>query len=300
MVDLLVTGAAGQLGWETVRRAPEAGATVSAVARRDLDITDRTAVRALVARLKPKVILNAAAYTAVDKAEEERATAFAVNAEAPGHLAEAAHENGAALIHVSTDYVFDGAKDGAWTEDDLTAPLGAYGESKLAGERAVAERCPRHATLRTAWVYGVEGKNFVRTMLRLGAERDALRVVADQKGSPTFAGDLAICCLKLAEKLATAPEGGDAWGVFHAAGRGETSWHGLAEATFERVAPHTGRRPSVAAIATDEYPTPAKRPANSVLDCARLARVHGLALRHWRVALAEMLDETLERERSSV
>ncbi|MEL6765753.1 MAG: dTDP-4-dehydrorhamnose reductase [Pseudomonadota bacterium] len=299
MVDLLVTGAAGQLGWEAVRRAPEAGVTVSAVARRDLDITDRAAVRALVARLKPRVILNAAAYTAVDKAEAERDAAFAVNAEAPGNLAEAAAENGAALIHISTDYVFDGAKDGAWTEDDVTAPLGAYGESKLAGERAVAERCPRHATLRTAWVYGVEGKNFVRTMLRLGAERDALRVVADQKGSPTFAGDLAVCCLKLAQKLAVTPEGGEAWGIFHAAGRGETSWHGLAEAAFEHVAPHTGKRPSVAAITTDEYPTPARRPANSVLDCARLARVHGLALRHWRVALAEMLDETLARERSS-
>ncbi|MEM7496745.1 MAG: dTDP-4-dehydrorhamnose reductase [Pseudomonadota bacterium] len=299
MVDLLVTGAAGQLGWETVRRAPEAGLTVSAVARRDLDITNRAAVRELVARLGPKVILNAAAYTAVDKAEEEREAAFAVNAEAPGHLAEAAAETGAALIHISTDYVFDGTKDSAWTEDDPVAPLGVYGESKLAGERAVAERCPRHATLRTAWVYGVEGKNFVRTMLRLGAERDALRVVGDQTGSPTFAGDLAACCLQLAQRLADAPEGGEGWGVFHAAGRGETSWHGLAEAVFEHAAPRTGRRPSVAAITTAEYPTPARRPANSVLDCARLARVHGIALRHWRVALAEMLDETLDREGSA-
>ncbi|MEO0428000.1 MAG: dTDP-4-dehydrorhamnose reductase [Pseudomonadota bacterium] len=304
MVDLLVTGAAGQLGWETVRRAPEMGLSVSAVARRDLDITDRGAVRELVERLKPRVILNAAAYTAVDKAEEERDAAFAVNAEAPGHLAEVATETGAAIIHISTDYVFDGAKDGAWTEDDPVAPLGVYGESKLAGERAVAARCPRHATLRTAWVYGVEGKNFVRTMLRLGRDRDQLRVVADQVGSPTFAGDLAVCCLKLAQRLAEVPEGGDAWGVFHAAGRGSTSWHGLAEAAFEhvgrhagpRTGPNTGRRPTVDAITTAEYPTPARRPANSVLDCARLARVHGLALRHWRVALAEMLDEVLERE----
>ncbi|MEM8598252.1 MAG: sugar nucleotide-binding protein, partial [Pseudomonadota bacterium] len=140
----------------------------------------------------------------------------------------------------------------------------------------------------------------VRTMLRLGRERDQLRVVADQVGSPTFAGDLAVCCLKLAQKLADAPVGGDAWCVFHAAGRGSTSWHGLAEAAFEHAGRHTGpnscRRPTVDAITTAEYPTPARRPANSVLDCARLARVHGLALRHWRVALAEMLDEMLERE----
>ncbi|MEM8625824.1 MAG: dTDP-4-dehydrorhamnose reductase [Pseudomonadota bacterium] len=296
MVDLLVTGAAGQLGWEAVRRAPSAGLSVSALARDSLDITDRVAVREMVERLKPKVILNAAAYTAVDEAERDREAAFAVNAEAPGHLAEAAAEKGAALIHISTDYVFDGTKESAWTEADPVAPLGVYGESKLAGEAAVAARCARHVTLRTAWVYGVEGRNFVRTMLRLAGEGRPLRVVADQIGSPSFAGDLATACLKLTKRLVDLPEGDDGWGVFHAAGRGSTSWHGLAEAAVAQAARASGRRPAVEAITTADFPTKARRPANSVLDCAKLARVHGIALRHWRMALAEMLDETLAAE----
>lgn len=295
MVDLLVTGAAGQLGWETIRRAPEHGLTVSGVARDGLDITDRDAVRTLIERLRPAVILNAAAYTAVDRAEEERAAAFAVNADAPGHLAEAAEATGAALIHISTDYVFDGSATRPSREDDPTGPLGVYGASKRAGEEAVAARCPRHAILRTAWVYGVEGRNFVRTMLRLGAERDHLRVVDDQRGSPTFAGDLARACLTLATRLRDRPAAEPGWGIFHAAGRGEATWCGFARAIFEQAGTRLAQVPRIEAITTADFPTPAQRPAYSVLDTTRLAETHGIRFRPWQEALGEMLDETLSK-----
>ncbi|MEO0820243.1 MAG: dTDP-4-dehydrorhamnose reductase [Pseudomonadota bacterium] len=290
MAQILLTGANGQLGWEVFRRVSATGHSLAATARDQLDISDRASVQTVVHRLRPKVILNAAAYTAVDKAESDRDAAFAINAEGPGHLAEAAAEVGAAIIHISTDYVFDGSAPGAYAEDHPTAPLGAYGESKRAGEEAVAARTLRHAILRTAWVYGVHGHNFVKTMLRVGAERDELRVVDDQRGCPTFAGDLAEACLALSGRYLAGEEG---YGVFHCAGSGETTWCGLARETFALAAPRTGRSPVVHAITTADYPTPARRPANSVLDCSRLAAVHGIRMRDWRPALADMLEETL-------
>ncbi len=291
--DILLTGAQGQLGWELQRRALAAGLTVDASDREDLDITDAGSVRARLAAVRPALVVNAAAYTAVDKAESDREAAFAVNRDGPANLARACAEHGIPLIHVSTDYVFDGSRPGAYGEDDPVAPLGVYGSSKFAGEEAVRAACPQHVILRTAWVYGVHGHNFVKTMLRLGRERDSLRVVDDQHGCPTFAGDLADAVLEIAARLRTGDVPAEGWGTFHCTGSGHTSWCGFAREIFGQVASRGDRVPEVQGIASSDYPTPARRPANSVLDCSRLAHVYGIRLRDWRPALAEMLDATL-------
>ncbi|MGQ3031182.1 MAG: dTDP-4-dehydrorhamnose reductase, partial [Ferrovibrionaceae bacterium] len=239
---------------------------------------------AVVAAMKPGVVVNAAAYTAVDKAESDADQAFLVNRDGPAALARAAAAVGAPLIHVSTDYVFDGTKDGAYTEDDPVAPVSVYGRSKEAGERAVREAAERHVILRTAWVYSPFGNNFVKTMLRLGAEREELRVVADQRGCPTAAADIAAAIVRLA--------GADhGWGTYHYSGAGPTTWHGFAEAIFAGAAARGAKVPArVTAIGTADYPTPAVRPANSVLDCSRIDRVHGIVARNWREALEDCLD----------
>ena len=296
--DILLTGAQGQLGWELERRALAAGLTVDASDRDDLDITDADSVRARMAAVRPALVVNAAAYTAVDKAESDREAAFAVNRDGPANLAVACAEHGIPLIHVSTDYVFDGSRPGAYREDDPVAPLGVYGTSKFAGEEAVRAACPQHVILRTAWVYGVHGHNFVKTMLRLGRERDSLRVVDDQHGCPTFAGDLAEAVLAIAARLRAGDVPAEGWGTFHCTGSGHTSWCGFAREIFGGVAPHWDRVPEVQGIASSDYPTPARRPANSVLDCSRLEHVYGIRLRDWRPALTEMLDATLAQEDS--
>lgn len=296
MGHILLTGADGQLGWEVARRAAAAGIACHGAGRATLDITNRDAIRRLVRNARPSVIVNAAAYTAVDKAEADAEAAYAVNRDGPAHLAEACADAGIPLIHVSTDYVFDGSKPTPYREDDPVAPLGVYGASKLAGEEAIRRRCPQHIILRTAWVYGIHGHNFVKTMLRLGHEHDQLRVVDDQRGCPTFAGDLADTILALASRLdggAAGPMPVDGFGTFHAAGQGTTSWCGFARRIVALAGPRLTRRPLVQAIATADFPTPARRPANSMLDCDRLARVHGLRLRPWDAALPEMLDVVL-------
>ena len=290
-IDILLTGARGQLGSELFRRA--AGLSVHAVDRDGLDISDRASVMQAVERLTPKAVINAAAYTAVDKAEGDVDAAYAVNRGGPAHLAEVCAAQGIPMIHVSTDYVFDGSRSGAYREDDAVAPLGVYGESKLAGEDAVRGTLSRHVILRTAWVYGIDGHNFVKTMLRVGAERDALKVIDDQHGCPTFAGDLAEVGLIIARQMidGTVPAGG--FGTFHCTGRGTTTWCGFARKIFDLAGPRLPKVPTVEAITTAEYPTPAKRPANSVLDCSRLEQVYGIRLRPWEAALAEMLDAVL-------
>ncbi len=290
-VDILLTGANGQVGWEVARRAQDL--SVRALTRSDLDISDAAAVQALVAATAPRVVINATAYTAVDKAESDAATAFAVNRDGPAHLAAACARADIALVHISTDYVFDGSKTGAYVENDPVAPLGVYGASKLAGEDAVRASGVRHLILRTAWVYGVHGHNFVKTMLRLGRERDLLKVVDDQHGCPTFAGDLAEAILALSRRLIAGTVSGADHGTFHCVGQGATSWCGFARTILDRAAPHLGKHPHVEAITTADYPTPARRPANSVLDCTKLTRVHGLTLRPWQDALADMLHSTL-------
>jgi len=274
---LLVLGSNGQVGFELGRARLPAGMTVTGIDRDRIDITDRKAVFAAVPG--HDLVVNVAAYTAVDRAEGERDAAFAANAEAPGYIAEACRNEGAALIHFSTDYVFDGVKAGPYIEDDPVNPLGVYGESKEAGERAVRAALAEHVILRTAWVYGVHGHNFVKTMLRLADERRTLRVVADQRGSPTAAADLAAAILR----IATAPT--KRWGTFHFTGGGETTWHGFAEAIV-------GGRVPVEPIATADYPTPARRPANSVLDCGKIAAAYGIVGRPWQVALGEVLGQT--------
>jgi dTDP-4-dehydrorhamnose reductase len=287
-VDILLTGAGGQVGWEIARRA--APGSIRAHDRSGLDVTDARAVAAAVRAATPKVVINAAAYTAVDKAESDAAAAFAVNRDGPAHLAAVCAEIGAVLIHLSTDYVFDGAKAGPYVEDDVPAPLGVYGASKLAGEEAVRAAGGRHLILRTAWVYGVHGHNFVKTMLRLGTERDALRVVDDQYGCPTYAADLAEAILTLARRILAGAMPAVGWGTFHCVGGGETTWYGFAREIFAHATPRLGKTPTVAPIPTSAYPTPARRPANAVLATEKLLRVHGIALRPWQAALADMLQ----------
>ena len=241
-------------------------------------------------RRAPDLVVNAAAYTAVDKAEQEPAAAHAINALGAGATAEAAAGLGIPVIQVSTDYVFDGAKPDPYTEDDPTGPLGSYGRSKLEGEAAVAAANPRHVILRTAWVYAPYGQNFVRTMLRLAATRPELGVVADQHGCPTAARDIAATILGVAAQLLTHPDDKARRGVFHMAAQGEAVWADVAEAIFGRSAALGGPSATVRRITTADYPTPARRPANSRLDCSKLQRLYGIALPPWRVSLESCVE----------
>lgn len=283
---LLVFGSNGQVGHELMRARVPSGWRVIGLARPDVDITDEAAVTSALARHRPDCVINAAAYTAVDRAESEGERAFAVNAQAPAILARACNVVGASLIHYSTDYVFDGTKPSPYVEEDPVKPLGVYGASKEGGERAIRAALQRHVILRTSWVYGAHGANFVKTMIRLAGERPELRVVADQTGCPTAAADIAEASIALAERIAGEP----AWGTFHYAGVGATSWHGFAVAIIDQAAKRTGRRPAIHPIASAEYPTPAKRPANSVLDCTALASSWGIRGKPWLESLAPVID----------
>jgi dTDP-4-dehydrorhamnose reductase len=236
-------------------------------------------------------VVNAAAYTAVDAAETDADAAYRANRDGPAVLAKLCAQAGIPLIHISTDYVFDGAKPDPYVETDPVAPQGVYGASKLAGEQAVLDSGCRAIILRTAWVYAATGKNFVRTMLTAGKVRDRLTVVGDQVGCPTTATDLADAILAIARSLQETGWQPAYQGVFHAAGTGATTWHGLAVATFEEAARYGASRPEVAAIRTEDWPTPAKRPANSRLDCTKLRQVFGVALPPWRDSLTRTVDE---------
>ena len=283
---LLIFGAAGQVGRELVALAGARNVPILAMTRADVDIADPTAVTAVIAAQQPRLVVNAAAYTAVDKAETEPDLARRGNVEGPRVLAEASAAVGVPILHLSTDYVFDGSKTGAYTEDDPIAPLGVYGRTKAEGEAAVRGANPRHAILRTAWVYGTYGNNFLKTMMRLAAERDRLRVVGDQHGCPTATADIAEAILAVDAAMARDP---DLAGTFHFAGTGQTSWHGFAEAIVAAQAAHTGKRPPVDAIATSDYPTPAARPANSVLDSSRFAAAFGYRAKPWQERTSEVV-----------
>lgn len=278
---ILVVGGNGQLGAALAARLPATGWPFLVTTRAGLDLADAGAIDAAVARARPDVVVNAAAYTAVDLAESQAELAHSINGRAPGLLAAAAARAGAAILHFSTDYVFDGSR-GPWREDDAPAPLGVYGASKLAGERAVAASNPRHIILRTSWVCGATGHNFLRTMLRLAQTRDELRVVADQFGAPTFADDLAEAVVALVPALVR----GHGPGVFHLTGAPWTSWHGFAQAI---LAARAGLR--VVPIPTADYPTPARRPADGRLDCARIEAVHGVVPADWRLGLGRVLAQ---------
>ena len=264
--------------------------TVIGVGRDRLDLSKPETIGAALADLEPDLVINPAAYTAVDKAEEERDLAFTVNRDGPAALANACAERGAGLIHLSTDYVFDGTGTRPYTPEDGVAPLGVYGTSKEAGEQAVRDALSDHLIMRTAWVYAASGKNFVNTMLRVGADRDELKVVADQRGTPTSAEDIAAAIWATVK----ARQGGtNVTGTHHYIASGDTTWHGLAEAIFERAERSWGRRPIVHAITTAEYPTPAARPAYSVLDTSSLERACPVLRRPWREAVEATLDRIL-------
>ena len=291
MMRIAVTGSKGQVATSLLERAGRK-AEVVALGRPAFDLTDRDAVVAGLEAARPDVVVNAAAYTAVDKAESEEADAIRVNGEGAGHVAEAAARLNVPLLHLSTDYVFDGALDRAYREDDPTGPTGAYGRSKLAGERLVAERCENSVILRTAWVYSPFGANFVRTMLRLNETRDEIGVVADQRGNPTSAVDIADALIAIAERVRN-DASPTLRGVFHMTGSGEATWADFAEAVFHEAASHGRRQTQVKRIATADYPTPARRPANSRLDNEKLARVYGLRLPEWRQSTASCCDRLL-------
>lgn len=282
---ILVFGETGQVARELVREAETRGIALVTLSRERADLAHPEACAAAVAATDADAVINAAAYTGVDRAETEPALARTVNADAPAAMARSCAARALPFLHVSSDYVFDGMPGRAWRENDLAAPLGAYGRSKLAGERAVAAAGGRHAILRTSWVFSAHGANFVKTMLRVGAERDQLRVVDDQIGGPTPARAIAAALLTMAETLAA---GEGATGVFHFAGTPAVSWAEFAETIFEM---RGGNSPRIERIPTSEYPLPAVRPFNSVLDCSRIRDAYGIEAPDWRAGLADVLEE---------
>ncbi len=288
---ILVAGREGQVARALVARF--AGHAVTALEPPALDLTDRASIEAAVAAAAPDLVVNAAAYTAVDRAEDDAALAHAVNRDGAAWLAEAAAARGLPFVHFSTDYVFDGLKGAPYLETDIPSPLGVYGRSKEEGERAVLAANPRSIILRTAWVCSAVGGNFVKTMLRLAAERDELRVVADQHGAPTFAADLADAVFAMALRLLASPAGDEAFGLFHLSGAPHTTWHGFAAEILAQAAARGHKRPALTAIATSDYPTRAVRPADGRLDCGKIGRVHGIAPADWRASLGRCLDELI-------
>ena len=291
--SILVIGRVGQVAHELRRGAWPADFTVNFLERPEIDFTRPTEVRDIVIAARPRIVVNAAAYTAVDAAESDPGMAFAVNRDGPAALAEACREIGAALIHYSTDYVYDGTKTGAHVESDPIRPLSIYGASKAEGDAAICTRLDRHVILRTSWVYSATGHNFVKTMLRLGAERDRLGIVDDQLGAPTAAADIAAATIAVCAALAAGRE--DGFGTFHFTGGGATTWYGFALEIFAGAAARGRKTPRIVEpIATEAYPTPAIRPRNSVLDCSKLARSYGIAAPPWQASLAACLDELVE------
>ncbi len=279
---ILVTGHRGQVARSLAERAPTGGREVVLLGRPELDLAgDVNAIAASIERARPDAIVSAAAYTAVDRAESDPDLAFAVNERGAGAIAAEAERLSVPLIHLSTDYVFDGLKDEPYTEEEATAPTGVYGASKLAGEQAVLAAHDNVVVLRTAWVYSPFGANFVRTMLRLATDRDELRVVSDQRGNPTSALDIADGILAVAENLRNDDDPLQR-GIFHMTATGEASWAEFAEQIFAASAELGGPTANVSPITTAEYPSPAKRPPNSRLDCTKLARMHGIRLPDWR------------------
>ena len=292
---ILVTGGSGQVGGAAVRALAGLG-TVIAPGRDRLDLASAESIRAIMREVQPRWVVNAAAHTAVDKAESEPELAFALNADAPPVIGEEARKIGAAVIHFSTDYVFDGSKATPYVESDPPGPLNVYGKSKLAGEQALSQTGAAHFIFRTSWVYGATGKNFLLSILRIAREREVLRIVADQHGAPTWSEDLVRLTAHVIRRV-DASDAGRVSGVYHAGGSGETTWFGFASAAVEAL---KRREPAanlarVEAISTADYPTPARRPANSRLNCAKLERVFGWRMMDWRESLEVVMDELRAR-----
>lgn len=290
---ILVAGRSGQVAHALASRALPDGTKLVAMGRPELDLLDPSSIRAAIEAVRPDLVVNAAAYTAVDQAESEEAAAFALNATGAGALSEAAARIGAPIIHLSTDYVFDGTKPEPYIESDPVAPLGVYGRSKLAGEEAVAAANKDHLILRTAWVYSTVGKNFVKTMLRVGAGRGELGVVHDQRGNPTSADDIAAGILEIAGKIlaGAAPVSP---GVYHMTARGEASWAEFAEYIFKCSADVGGPDARVNRITSAEYPTPVTRPENSRLESSKIAQTYGVALPDWQVSTRNCVEQLIK------
>jgi dTDP-4-dehydrorhamnose reductase len=288
-LKILQYGSTGQLARELSRQAPAHPVTLTALSHSEADLADPDAAARLVRAHKPDLVILAAAYTAVDQAESEPGLAHEINGEAPAAIAAACAAEGAALVHFSTDYVFDGAKGAPYLEDDAAGPLNVYGASKLSGERMALAACPRTTVLRTSWVVSAHGKNFVKTMLRVAADGQALRVVDDQFGRPTAAADLAGFVLAAAPRLAAAKAGDPVFGLFHFANAGETTWRGFAQAILDLALGPAA--PRVDPITTAERPSPARRPGRGTLDTGKLERTFGYQPRPWREPLAEILAE---------
>ncbi|KQZ81975.1 dTDP-4-dehydrorhamnose reductase [Mesorhizobium sp. Root157] len=287
---ILVTGKDGQVARSLAALSNE-GMSIVALGRPDLDVTEANSIVHAIKTLRPDIVVNPAAYTAVDKAESEAQAAFAVNRDGARNVAEAAATMGLPVIHISTDYVFAGDRASPYLETDATGPTGIYGRSKLEGEQAVASANAAHVILRTAWVYSPYGHNFLKTMLRLAADRDVLRVVADQQGTPTYAPDIAGGIVTAARKVLSAPESEDWRGIFHMVAQGETNWAGFAEEIFIQSALHGGPSARIEPIATADYPTPARRPANSRLDTTKFRTTFGHALPDWKNGVARCFAE---------
>ena len=291
---IAVTGSQGQVVRALIERAAGQDAEIILLARPAVDLLEPASIAAAIEAAVPTIIVNAAAFTAVDKAESDETLAERINATGAGAVSEAAARVRAPIVQLSTDYVFDGRLDRPYREDDSTAPLGAYGRTKLAGEAAVAAANPRHVILRTSWVYSPFGANFVKTMLRLGQTQESVRVVADQIGAPTSALDIADAILHICRRLHADPGGGNHFGIFHFAGAGTASWADFAEAIFTEAEQH-GRRPvAVTRIATSDYPTAARRPANSRLDTRKFIDTYGFAPPAWRLSLPPVIARLLQ------
>lgn len=290
MLKVLLFGAAGQVGSDCLQALSDKGYSVEAVTRQSLDFADAEAVAAKVLSLKPEIVINACAYTAVDKAETEIELADKVNHLSVAALAEACATLAIPLIHLSTDYVFDGTRSSPYREDSSVNPVSVYGKTKLAGERVIQEKSDRYIILRTSWVFGEQGHNFVKTMLRLGKDRDQLKVVNDQLGRPTYVGDIVSClvhCVAQYEQDKILP-----WGIYHCCSEGETSWYGFAKAIFAEAKAQglIAREPEVLAIPSSEFPTPAPRPAYSVLSTEKLDQFMSSPLPHWQVGLKKFIN----------
>ncbi len=293
---ILLTGANGQVGKALLPLLQEQG-EVSVASRAECDLHSVDAIRKLVADVRPSVIVNPAAYTAVNEAETQSELAYAINCTAAGTLAEEARKSGAMFVHYSTDYVFDGSKRGGYTEDDEPAPLNVYGASKLAGERAVAAAGGRYLVLRTSWVYGATGNNFLLTIQRLAREREELKIVDDQVGGPTSAMTIAQATATLVRRYATVAEDAFPAGLYHMTARGSVSWCGFARAIVAALGERdTFRLQRILAISSSEYPTPARRPLNSVLCNSKFARTFGFRMETWQSGLAEVISEIHSRE----
>ncbi len=286
---ILVTGRRGQVSSALQALGPRHGFAIATLARPEFDLARPEQAVAALDHHRPDMLISAAAYTAVDRAESEPELAMQINGTAPGVLAQACAMREVPILHLSTDYVFDGLKTTPYREEDATGPTGVYGASKLAGEQAVAQATARHVILRTAWVYSVAGSNFINTMLGLMSKRDRVDVVADQAGCPTFAEDIAAALFAMARRIKASPDAAALYGQFHMAGGGDTTWAGLAQTVFFHAERAGHKVPRLVPITTAQYPTPARRPANSRLDCNKLKSVYGVSLPVWSDGLARCL-----------